>query len=217
MAKAKMARLVEETMSSSARRAAQFSIGVALTVLAWVHAGLAQQREAPLEFVPARTTIEFTLGASFHTVHGAFNLKHGAVQFNPATGAIAGEIVVDATGGHSGSDARDGRMHREILESARYPEITFRPDRVEGKVEPQGTSTIQVHGMFGIHGAEHEITLPVQVEMTQDEWTASSRFTIPYVKWGIKNPSTFILRVSQTVEIEVHASGANPWATSTRK
>ena len=204
-------------MSSFAKRAAQFGVAVTFTAFAWVYSGLAQQREAVLEFLPARTTIEFTLGASFHTVHGAFNLKHGAVQFNPASGAISGEIVVDATSGHSGSDARDGRMHREILESARYPEITFRPDRIEGKVEPQGTSTIQVHGMFGIHGAEHQITLPVQVEMTQDQWTASSRFTVPYVEWGIKNPSNFMLRVSRTVEIEVHASGANPWATSTHK
>ena len=41
-------------------------------------------------------------------------------------------------------------------------------------------------------------------------WTAASHFAVPYVKWGMKNPSTFILRVDQSVDIEVQASGAVP-------
>jgi polyisoprenoid-binding protein YceI len=101
-------------------------------------------------------------------------------------------------------------MHKEILESDRYPVISFRPDRVEGNVATLGTSNIQVHGMFSIHGADHELTMPVKVEVFPDHWTADTHFTIPYVKWGIKNPSTFVLRVSESVEIDIHASGANP-------
>lgn len=194
---------------SSAPRIARV---VLLTAAAWGTTGFAQQREIVLEFAPAQTSVDFTLDDVLHTVHGAFNLKHGQVHFNPATGAVGGEIVVDTASGHSGSNARDSRMHREILESARYPEIVFRPDRVEGKVEAQGASTVQVHGMFSIHGADHEITIPVQVEMIQDRWTAASQFAIPYVKWGIRNPSNFFLRVSQTVTINVHASGPNPWS-----
>jgi hypothetical protein len=31
--------------------------------------------------------------------------------------------------------------------------------------------------------------------------------TIPYIKWGLKNPSTFILRASDKVEIDIHAVG----------
>jgi hypothetical protein len=64
--------------------------------------------------------------------------------------------------------------------------------------------------MFTIHGAEHEITIPVRVEMAPGRWTATSRFTIPYVKWGMKNPSTFLLRVDQSVDIDLQASGDTP-------
>ncbi len=170
----------------------------------------AQPHEVDLNFVPAKTTLNFTLGDVLHTVHGSFDVKHGAVHFDPATNSVSGEILVDATSGHSGSDGRDKKMHKEVLESGRYSDIVFRPDRVEGQVAALGDSTVQVHGMFTIHGAEHEITIPVRVELAPGRWTATSRFTVPYVKWGMKNPSTFVLRVDQSVGIDIQASGGIP-------
>jgi polyisoprenoid-binding protein YceI len=183
----------------------------AITVL-WLAgaAARAQPHEVDLNFVPAKTTVNFTLGDVLHTVHGSFDVKHGAVHFDPATNNVSGEILVDATSGHSGSDGRDKKMHKEVLESGRYPDIVFRPDRVEGQLAALGDSTVQVHGMFTIHGAEHEITIPVRVEMAPGRWTATSRFTVPYVKWGMKNPSTFVLRVDQSVGIDIQASGDTP-------
>jgi polyisoprenoid-binding protein YceI len=188
----------------------QFSF-FAITVL-WLAGAvaLAQPHEVDLNFVPAKTTVNFTLGDVLHTVHGSFDVKHGAVHFDPATNNVSGEILVDATSGHSGSDGRDKKMHKEVLESGRYSDIVFRPDRLEGQVAALGDSTVQVHGMFTIHGAEHEITIPVRVEMAPGRWTATSRFTVPYVKWGMKNPSTFVLRVDQSVGIDIQASGDIP-------
>ncbi|MGH9546204.1 MAG: YceI family protein [Terriglobales bacterium] len=170
-----------------------------------------QAQPATLDFAPTQTKVSFTLGDVLHTVHGSFNLKSGQIHFSPASNAISGEIVVDATSGGSGSTGRDRKMHQEILESGRYSEITFLPDHVEGKVSLSGVSTVQVHGMFGIHGAEHEINVPAQVEFAQDHWSLTVHFDVPYVKWGMKDPSTFILRVEKTVAIDLHASGPSPW------
>jgi polyisoprenoid-binding protein YceI len=172
----------------------------------------AQAQEATLSFVPAQTTVNFTLGDLLHTVYGTFNLKSGMVHFTPATNAVNGNIVVDATSGASGNSARDRKMHQEILESAHYPEVTFRPDRVEGTVSPQGTSKVQVHGMFGIHGDEHELVVPAEVELAPDHWTLMVHFDVPFVKWGMKDPSTWILRVGKTVVIDLCAWGSSPWA-----
>jgi hypothetical protein len=66
-----------------------------------------------------------------------------------------------------------------------------------------------VHGLFRIHGAAHEITIPVQVQMNNGKASAKTNFTIPYVMWGIKNPSTLLLHVGDKVEIEA-ATGALP-------
>ena len=163
---------------------------------------LAAQTEV-LEFDPAQTKVQFTLADVLHTVQGTFKLKRGNIRIDAASGAVSGEIVVDATSGNSGSAARERRMHANILESSRYPEIVFRPDRLEGTVPRQGTASLKMHGMFGIHGADHGITLPVEVAAANGQYTATLHFVVPYVEWGMKNPSTFILRVSDKVNITV--------------
>jgi len=156
-----------------------------------------------LRLDPGQTRIEYGVGSTLHTVHGTFQLKRGEFTFDPATGKASGELVVDAASGGSGSDGRDKRMNESILESANYPEIVFRPDRVDGRVEPSGHSQVQLHGMFNLHGTEHETTVPVGVDAAGGGYKAIATFTVPYVKWGVKNPSTFILRVDKEVEITV--------------
>jgi polyisoprenoid-binding protein YceI len=185
-------------------------LGVALLALCAI---VAAAQDSAFQLDPAQTSVQFTLGDVLHTVHGTFKLKHGALQLDPA-GKMSGEIVVDATSGDSGSNARDRKMHKEVLESARYPEIAFRPDRIEGALTPQGKSSVMVHGMFSIHGTEREITVPAQVERTADHWTANVHFTIPYAKWGMKNPSNFFLKVNDTVEIDLAASGSTTRSTA---
>ena len=173
-----------------------------LCAAALAAASLAAQ-ETALQIDPSQTKVGFTLGDVLHTVHGSFALKRGSIRFDPASGKASGELVVDAASGNSGSPGRDRRMHQNILESAKFPEIVFRPDRVEGKIGAHGTSHVELHGTFAIHGAEHEMLLPVLVEAMGDHYAATLHFTVPYVRWGMKNPSTLILRVSDKVEIDI--------------
>src|ERR1022692_5301032 len=97
---------------------------------------------------PQRTTVNFTLGDVFHTVRGTFRLTQGSLRLDSASGKLTGEIVVDAKSGESGNGMRDRKMHREVLESDRYPDIAFRPDRIDGTVSLQGKYSVRVHGIF---------------------------------------------------------------------
>jgi polyisoprenoid-binding protein YceI len=182
-----------------------FFLTFALTALSLASPVLAQ--EAVLELNPAQTQVSFTLGDVLHTVHGTFKLKQGTVKFDPATGHAGGLVVVDATSGDSGSHARDHKMHKDILESAQYPEITFTPQQVQGQVLPEGDFKVRVLGTFTIHGAGHPLTLVVQAHLAGEQLTADTSFTIPYVSWGLKNPSTLFLRVNDTVDLAIHATG----------
>jgi hypothetical protein len=165
-------------------------------------------REILLEIDPAQSKVHWTLGTTFHTVHGAFTLKKGTMRVDLATGKASGEIIVDATSGNSGDTGRDKKMHKDVLESSRYADIVFRPDRIGGKIARQGISTAQVHGIFVLHGSEHEMSVPVQAELNADHWTASSKFNIPFIDWGLKNPSNFFARVNHAVEIELDLKGS---------
>jgi len=156
----------------------------------------------------AQSKVTWSLGTTFHTVHGSFALKKGTLRLDPATGKASGEIIVDAASGKSGNDSRDKKMHKEVLESGRYAEVIFRPDRVEGKIAPQGTSTVQVHGILVLHGSEHELTVPVQAELAANHWTGNGKFSVPFIDWGLKNPSNFFNKVNHAVEIDLELKGS---------
>jgi polyisoprenoid-binding protein YceI len=180
-----------------------------IILTAWLLAAgtvLAAAQDADYRVDLAQSFVKFTLGDVLHTVRGTFKLKQGDLQFQP-DGKVSGQIVVDAASGDSGSGMRDRKMHKEVLESTRYPEIAFRPDRIDGAVASSGRSSVQIHGMFNIHGTDREITVPAQVETSGEQWTATVHFTVPYQKWGMKNPSTLFLRVNDTVEIDLVAAG----------
>lgn len=134
-------------------------------------------------------------------------MKGGSMQFDLADGNASGEFVADATSGKSGNDGRDRKMHREILESGRYHEVIFRPEHIEGKVAVQGTSNVQLRGRMLLHGAEHELTVPVQTEIDAGHWKGSAKFAVPYVQWGLKSPNTFLLKADPAVEIELELRG----------
>jgi len=182
-------------------------LSLALSTLLAAVALSAVAQDKAFQLDPSQTSVNFTLGDVLHTVHGTFQLKRGSLEFEPSSGKVSGEVVVDASSGNSGSGMRDHKMNKEILESSRYPEIVFHPDRIEGAVASQGKSAVRVHGMFNIHGLDHEITVPADVEMAADHWTATVHFTVPYAKWGMKNPSTLFLKVKDSVEIDLVAAG----------
>jgi polyisoprenoid-binding protein YceI len=160
------------------------------------------------------TRIAFTLRGTLHTVEGTFVLKRGTVMLDPATGKAEGLVVVDATSGRSGNDSRDAAMRNNVLESNRYPEIRFTPQRFERLDSATDEVHVAVHGLLALHGAEHEITLPVDARVLGDRVTFATRFVVPYVAWGLKDPSLLILRVAK--EVEINANGAGHLAPGSR-
>lgn len=195
------------------------ALGACLSVAAWPPSQPEQAQsnseEIQLRLDPMLSKVHWMLGSTVHTVHGTFSLKRGDVRFDPATGKASGEIVADAKSGESGNDGRDKKMHREVLESEKYGEVVFRPDRIEGKLSLQGSSTVQVHGTFILHGIEHELNVPVVAELKGGHWKGSAKFSVPFLDWGLKNPGNFFLHVNRAVDIELEMSGniENPTVT----
>lgn len=164
--------------------------------------------EVQLILDPVHSNLDWTLETSLHTVHGTFNLKSGVLRFDPATGKASGEIIVIATSGDSKNNSRDQKMHKEILESGKYPDVIFYPQQLEGKVASSGNSDVSLRGKISLHGAEHELTVPIHAEFTGGHWKATTKFEIPYIQWGLKDPSNWLLKAKPNVKLDLSLTGS---------
>lgn len=156
---------------------------------------------------PASSEVSFQLGGNTHAVHGVFHVKNGSVDFDRTTGKISGSIVVDAASGNSGNSSRDQKMTTEVLEVSHFSDVSFVPQSFQGTINPTGDSTIQVTGIFTLHGTPHDLTVPMQLHIEGSTLSAKTHFTVPYVKWGLKDPSIFILKVAKEVDLDLDLKG----------
>jgi polyisoprenoid-binding protein YceI len=200
------ARVCEPTMAlRCALRAAILFALACCGVLAFTPASCAQSFTVNLD--PAQTKVEITLNTTLHNVHGTFRLKSGQIHFDAATGKTTGAIVVDAGSGDTDNSSRDKKMHQEILQSQKYPEIVFTPVQVKGSFDPHKASQLDVAGTVRVHGEDHDLAMTIAVQpATANQLQCDTHFTIPYIKWGMKDPSTFLLHASDTVDLEIHAT-----------
>ena len=163
--------------------------------------------EIALAVDPAQTKLHFSVDSTLHMVHGTFAVKSGSLQFDPQTGKASGTIVVNAVSGETGNNSRDQRMHKEILETWKFREATFRPIQIDGQVSLTAPSDFKVKGIITLHGTDHELVADIHSEFTGDHWKGTAKFDVPYTKWGIKDPSNFLLKVRPVVNVELELAG----------
>lgn len=156
---------------------------------------------------PGVSKVGFTLGATGHDVEGTLALKSGRISFDPQTGEASGDITIDMKSAQTGNKSRDKTMHEEVLETPAHPVAVFRAEKLRGTVAPSGTSQVTLDGTLNFHGADHKVSLPAKVDAQNGRLKADTRFSIPFVEWGLKDPSIAFLRVKKTVEVRVSAEG----------
>jgi polyisoprenoid-binding protein YceI len=156
---------------------------------------------------PNASQVAWALGGSGHHVNGTFHVQSGGIEFDSAAHTISGSVVVAAGSGNSGEPSRDKKMNKEVLDVEHYSEITFVPQKYDGAIAPAGDSTIQVSGTFTLHGTPHDISVPMQIHIDGGALNAKTHFIVPYVQWGLKDPSVFILKVAKEVDIDLTLTG----------
>jgi polyisoprenoid-binding protein YceI len=190
---------------------------VALLVARLAGAAAAYARERVLRLDPRHSEVRFRLGATLHEVEGKARLAAGEIDFDdaPSGGSARGLVRVDARSAETGIARRDRVLHAEVLESERFRWIELVPERLEVGARDAAHADVTLHGRIRIHGGEHPVAIPARVEAlgaAAPETAAvplrvTARFVLPYVEWGMKDVSTFVLRVAPTVTVEVDARG----------
>ena len=180
-----------------------FTIFAFVAVLA--PAALAQHQSFAVN--PDASQIKMTLNTTHEVVSGAFHVQSGWIEFGRGAPRISGSVVVLAGSCKTGNDSRDKKMNKDILKVEQYASVSFEPKSYSGVIAPSGDSTIQVTGIFTLLGTPHEITIPILVHLEGTAATAKAHFVVPYVKWGLKNPSFMIWKADDDVAIDLFLAG----------
>ncbi len=156
---------------------------------------------------PDSSSVAFLLPSNHDATNGTFHVEKGVVNFDASSPNLSGLIVVSASSGNTGNSTRDKRMLNEVLQATKFADITFAPQTYAGTLSPTGDSTIQVTGIFTLHGAPHTITVPMQLHIDGVKCTAKTTFKVPYVEWGLKDPSWLVFRVAKEAEVTLNLAG----------
>ncbi len=151
--------------------------------------------------------MKIKLNTTHEVVNGVFHVQSGSIDFDRTASDIAGMIIVAAGSGKTGNGSRDKKMNKDILKVEQFAAVSFAPKAYTGTIAASGDSTIQVTGVFTLLGTPHNLTIPMRIHIDGPKATAMGEFVVPYVQWGLKNPSFLIWKAENNVEVEVNLVG----------
>ncbi len=156
---------------------------------------------------PDASEVRMTLKTTRELVNGTFHIQTGSIEFDPGDPKMSGSVVVLAGSGKTGNGSRDKKMNKDILAVEQHATVSFEPKSYAGVIAPSGDSTIQVTGIFTLLGAPHEITIPMLIHLEGATATAKAHFVVPYIQWGLKDPSFLFWKADKDVAIDLFLTG----------
>jgi polyisoprenoid-binding protein YceI len=175
--------------------------------LAAVFVPAALARHQTFIVIPDASEVRIALKTTHELVNGTFHVQSGSIEFDPGNPEMSGSVVVLAGSGKTGNDSRDKKMNKDILKVEQYATVSFEPKTYTGPISPSGDSNIQVTGVFTLLGTPHQITIPILVHLEGTTATARAHFVVPYVQWGLKNPSFLIWKADDDVAVDLFVAG----------
>jgi polyisoprenoid-binding protein YceI len=177
---------------------------IALALLL-VPAALAQRQTFVVN--PNSSEVKMTLKTTHEVVNGTFHVQSGSIEFDRGTPQMSGSVVVLAGSGKTGNGSRDKKMNKDILQVEQHATVSFEPKSYAGAIAASGDSTIQVTGIFTLLGTPHQITVPTLIHIEGTTAVAKAHFVVPYVQWGLKNPSFLVWKADNDVAMDLSLTG----------
>jgi polyisoprenoid-binding protein YceI len=180
---------------------------LSVLALAGAMCSVAMAQQTRFNIDPSKSQVQFSLGG-FHEVNGFFKVSKGDIRFDRKTSAMSGLISVEAGSGNSGNGARDKKMKSDELHASKFPSVTFAPSQFTGILKDAGESSIQVHGTFTLIGKPHPIVVPMTVTINGSRCVAKGSFVVPYVQWGMKDPTMMFMKEAKDVKVDLTLVGS---------
>ncbi|HUH64031.1 MAG TPA: YceI family protein [Terracidiphilus sp.] len=159
---------------------------------------------------PDGSEVKMTLNTTHEVVNGTFHLQSGSIDFDRGRPEMSGSVVVLAGSGKTGNDSRDKKMKKDILKVDQFTTVSFSPKSYTGTIASSGDSTIQVSGVFTLLGNPHDLTIPIEIHLDGSKAAVKAHFIVPYIQWGLKDPSFLFWKAAHEVAIDLNLVGQVP-------
>lgn len=168
---------------------------LALATLAGM--GLAQAEPRRFRIQPEASEITFRATSRLMNAEGHFGRFSGEVLVDPAvlTGARI-TLTVDSASIDTGIEMRDRHLRSvDFFEVERFPSITFQSLRIES-----AGRRAAVVGRLTLRGVTREVTVPVDVQVTDSALVASGEFIVNRGEYGM-NYNSFLNPIGNEVRV----------------
>ena len=99
----------------------------------------------------------------------------------------AGTLKVEEKGEPAGDAAKvqEAMLGPKVLDTARFPKVTFVSTRVSGRSGGAGRYDLEVTGDLALHGVTRSVVLPLRVDMAEGSLKATGHLEIQQTDFGI--------------------------------
>lgn len=162
------------------------------------------------ELVSGQTTASYKLREQLANVSlpndviGKTQAVTGSIVFlgDGTIDAANSKITVDVTGLQTDQAMRDNYVRRNVLETSKYPNVTFAPKTLQGLPTPlpaSGQVSFQMSGDLTIKDVTKPVTWDVSGTINGDQATGTATVTFKFADFNLTQP-----RVPVVLSIEDH-------------
>ena len=126
------------------------------------------------------------------------------------TQITAVQINADLTSLKSDDNRRDGQLQRQALETARFPQATFKltsPIQLSAAPADGRTITATATGELTLHGVTKTVQVPIEARLSGDVVTVVGSLEIQFADYSVEQPTSFaVLSIEDhgTMEFQLH-------------
>jgi YceI-like domain len=124
---------------------------------------------------------------------------------DPTTGSFAFSVRNKTFKGFN-SVLQEEHFHESYMESHKYDLSSFSGKIIEKlDLKKNGTTTIRTKGKLNIHGIERERIIQSTVDISGQQMTVKSSFSVPLVAHNISIPKIVNQKIAEEIQVTINA------------
>jgi polyisoprenoid-binding protein YceI len=182
----------------------RFALALAVSLTAT--ALFAQSRTYEIRKDP-KNLVEFHAEDTYDAFDGKTKNVTGTIVADAAKATASKvDVSIDLASLDTGISLRNSEMRNRYLQTARFPNATFKSASVAGPdaIPPNQPVDLKISGDFTLHGVTKRMTLPVRVVLLSDgRIHATSQFNVHMPDFDIHVPKNILVTVDDMIPVRL--------------